>query len=66
MSGAIRFIGGNPSPEDVAAVVAVLTAQAAAGAAASSAPEPARSMWGRPAHARQARPRSWAEARLPR
>lgn len=62
----IRFVAGTPSDEEIAAVVAVLTARAAAAAGADrEAPEQA-AYWGRPAHVRHGRARSWAESTLPR
>ncbi|KXP13208.1 hypothetical protein AXK57_02980 [Tsukamurella pulmonis] len=44
LSAAIRFEKGNPSAEDVAAVVAVLAA--AAGSAPQTGPEGPKSIWG--------------------
>ena len=61
----IRFVSGAPTDEEIAAVTAVVLARAAA-ASGTESPAPVRSMWGRPAHVRHARPRSWAESRLPR
>lgn len=42
----LRIVGGNPSPEDVAAVVAVIAAAAAAGAGAE--PAIAVAAWSQP------------------
>lgn len=61
----IRVVSGAPTDEELAAVVAVLTARAAA-AAASVEPPREVAYWGRPAHVRHGRPRSWAESTLPR
>ena len=60
----IRVVSGAPTDEELAAVVAVLTARAAA--AASVEPPREVAYWGRPAHVRHGRPRSWAESTLPR
>lgn len=67
MSEAIRFVNGDPSEEEVAVVLALITSGVAAPAAhAHPEPEPAQgiSAWGRPRHMRS-RPRAWAESRLP-
>lgn len=61
----IRVVSGRPTDDELAVVVAVLTARAAG---AASAVEPPREVayWGRPTHVRHGRPRSWAESTLPR
>lgn len=49
---ALRVVKGDPTPEELAALVAVLAARSAAAAdAASRARKPVRSEWGSPARA---------------
>ncbi len=49
---ALRVVKGDPTPEELAALVAVLAARSAAAAdAASRARKPVRSEWGHPARA---------------
>ncbi|MFT4188110.1 MAG: acyl-CoA carboxylase epsilon subunit, partial [Aeromicrobium sp.] len=48
---ALRVVKGEPTPEELAALVAVVAARSAAAAAAGSARRPLRSEWGRPARA---------------
>lgn len=60
----LRVIAGEPTDEELAALVAVLAATAGNGPAAN--PSSVTQHWARPAHVRRAKPRSWAESRLPR
>jgi len=48
---ALRVVKGDPTPEELAALVAVVAARSAAAAAASTAVRPTRSEWGHPARA---------------
>lgn len=66
MTGPIRFVGGNPTDEEVAATVAVLLASAAASAASGSEKKAPPSLWAQPRHVRQGRARSWRESALPK
>ncbi len=59
----LRIVRGEPSAEEVAALVAVLSARAGSAAAA---PEPPRSAWGRPGSALRGtvptHPSAWRES----
>ncbi|MEU7132015.1 acyl-CoA carboxylase epsilon subunit [Streptomyces sp. NPDC046261] len=60
----IKVVRGNPTPEELAAALAVVQARAAAGAAAAP-PEPTRPEWASPARLAASRrvphpgPRAW-------
>ena len=59
----LRIVRGEPTAEELAALVAVLTARAGGGQAA---PEPVRSAWGRPGTSLQGsvptHPTAWRES----
>jgi hypothetical protein len=60
----ITVTKGSPTPAEIAALVAVLLAARAGGAAAP--PQPRRSAWARAAGMRADLPRSWRPSALPR
>lgn len=66
----LRIVNGDPTPEEVAALVAVLSARAAAAAAAAPEPTQRRSVWA--AHERRMRrpvhpaPGGWRASAFPR
>lgn len=66
----IKVVRGNPTPEELAAALAVVQARAAAGAAAAP-PEPTRPEWSSPARLAAARrvpqpgPRAWRTSYWP-
>jgi len=63
----LRVVKGNPTPEELAALVAVVAARSAAGTPAK---KPLRSEWGHPARAVRGVHRpgtdAWSRAALPR
>ncbi|MBP0459833.1 acyl-CoA carboxylase epsilon subunit [Streptomyces montanisoli] len=66
----IKVVRGNPTPEELAAAVAVVQARAATAADAPAAPRPARAEWSSPARIARPRtpcpgPRAWAHTYWP-
>ncbi|WP_171164068.1 acyl-CoA carboxylase epsilon subunit [Streptomyces sp. I05A-00742] len=67
----IKVLRGNPTPEELAAALAVVQARAAAGAGAAAPDEEVRPEWASPARLTRARrapapgPRSWRTSYWP-
>ncbi len=66
----LRVVSGNPTPEEIAVITAVVAAASAGGDGATGPPAPSSSVWGRssraPGHRPAPGPGAWRVSGLPR